>query len=152
MKRGLYVVALDDDQIICKVWEKIIQFLSTKETHWAVDCLDCLYDTNLKSGMHTTEELLSELKGNTYIFSARMIAYPHSQIPDEQIISINDYFNSSCQSIVICADGKYFEIFSKCIDFLSMLSSHLKDSDVEIIEWTEDTLDGTWNGRTEFIV
>lgn len=152
MKRGLYIVALEDDHIICKVWENIIRSLSTQETHWAVDCLDCLYDTNLQSGLHTTEELLAELKDNTYIFFARMIGYPDNQIPDEKIISINDYLNSSCQSIVICADGKYFEIFSKRIDLLSALSSHLKEGDVEIKEWMEDTPDGTWGGRTEFIV
>lgn len=146
MNRGLYVVASDD--CVCSVWERIIRTLSIYGTDWVVDCLDCLYETKLKSGFHSTDMLLSEVEDNTYIFSARMIGIPIGQALDRVIISSDDYVASNCHSIILCADGVHFEVFSKYHDLLLQLSNSFTDNEVKSKVWIDDTM----CGRSEFTV
>jgi len=129
----LYIIANDKNVPI--VWKKIIANLSASNSEWMVDCLDCLYDTNLKEGIHSTEQLLYELEENTYIFSARMLSCLNSQAFDKKIYTMDDFFNSNCESVVICADLVHFEIFSKSIDTLTRLASSLSKNEATHISW-----------------
>ena len=133
MSECLYIIAKDKDVTI--VWKKIIANLSASNSEWMVDCLDCLYETNLKEGIHSTEQLLYELEDNTYIFSARMLSSLNSQAFDKKIYTMDDFFNSNCESVVICADLVHFEIFSKNIDALMRLASSLSKNEATRISW-----------------
>lgn len=147
MKNGLYIISADG--CIDIVWHKIVRALSPHSVVWQVDCLDCLYETNLRQGLHYTEELLFELKDNSYIFSARMISYPEvSSTNGDTIHTINDYFGSNCESVILCTDGVYFEVFSKSYDLLLNLSKALNDDEIEEIKWWDVNL----CGRSEFVV
>lgn len=140
MYKGLYIIAADDCQDI--VWEKIIQTFSLHGSSWIVDCLDCLYDTKLVPGYHSTEKLISELKDNKYVFFARMIGVPEGENSDRKIVTADDYFNSNCHSIALCVDGNDFELFSKYEDQLYALREAIPSCCIDRIEWTDDSLGG----------
>ena len=140
MHKGIYIVAADSCQDA--VWKRIIESLSQRSSNWIVDCLDCLYDTKLVPGYHSTEKLISELKDNKYVFFARKIGVPEGENLDRKIVTADDYFNSNCHSIALCVDGNDFELFPKYEDQLYALREAIPSCCIDRIEWTDDSLGG----------
>lgn len=140
---GLYIIAPEGEQ--ANVWMKIIKNLSANGEDWLVDCLDCLYETPLNPKRYRPDELLSALNGNLNIFSARMIAVPANENLENPIQTRDDYHKSRAKSAVFCADGLYFEVFSKDETQLNALHQSLKALEPE---WLSDTS----SGRIEFTV
>lgn len=140
---GLYIIAPEGEQ--ANVWMKIIKILSANGEDWLVDCLDCLYETPLKPKRYRPDELLSALNGNLNVFSARMIAVPPNGTLEKPIQTREDYRKSRARSAVFCADGLYFEVFSKDEAQLNALQQSLQALEPE---WLGDSS----SGRIEFTV
>ena len=140
---GLYIIAPEGEQ--ANVWMKIIKNLSANGEDWLVDCLDCLYETPLKPKRYRPDELLSALNGNLNVFSARMIAVPPNETLEKPIQTREDYRKSRARSAVFCADGLYFEVFSKDEAQLNALQQSLQALEPE---WLSDSS----SGRIEFTV
>lgn len=147
LKDGLYIVAAEAQ--VDRVWNRVIGALSSEGISWQVDCLDCLYETNLCERLYSPMELQSALKGNIDIFSARMIAYLNvTQRNDASILTLQDYLDSGCESMVLCADKVHFEVFSKNSAMLEKAAKAIADIQINKMEW----VDRNQCGRREFIV
>lgn len=147
MNRGFYIVSLDGHQDT--IWTSIIKALSHSGVYWSVDCLDCLYETALKCGHYTPDELLPALCGNVEIMSARMISIPAGQPLNRPLITSNDYLKSNCEGVVLCTDGLHFEIFFKnAMALLPLFDAFKSNDNVAEISW----IDNSFGGREEFTV
>ena len=146
MHKGLYLIAKDGCQE--NAWKGIIQSLSMHGSSWLVDCLDCLYETELVPGSYTTGELLASLDHCKYVFSARMIGVPEDQSLDREVKTCGDFFVSNSHSIVLCTDSVHFEVFSKHVDQLSSLMQSLSRDSIVNATWVDESL----GGREEFVV
>ena len=149
MFKGLFISAVDNCQDI--IWIKIIQVLSLSGERWLGDCLDCLYETGLIPGLYNKDQLISLMECNKYVFSARMIGIPDKQSLNTEIITCNDFCSSNSHSIVLCADGNYFEVFSKHEELLCALIQAIPKDCISTAEWIDDP-DDPMGGRESFLV
>ena len=142
MHVGIYIEAFDYDQT--NLWEYIIRQLSVNGLSWFVDCLDCERETEMRNNcFYSTETLLAHLGQNPSIFFARMISVPSGASLNRNIETYEDYTMSKCQSIVLCVDGGYFDIYSKEEAFLNKIICHPPNIGIENVEWIDENDDGT---------
>ena len=142
---GIHMTPGSDDYPAA--WRRIISALSDENTVWQADCLDCLYACALVEGRCTTDALLSAVKDNNFILSARLMALPDSQPLSRPIFTAEDFCASNCESIVFCSDLGFFDVFSKRPERLEQLSQAFSDdlAQVEIFH------DARLVGRTDFL-
>ena len=144
MIRGIFALVSVEGR--ADAWKGIMKELSSERIKWVVDCLDCWGDGKLTSRTYEPQELLSCLEGDNQILFARMMAIPTGEDLSREIEHYEDYVQSNCQSVVICTDASYFEIYSKDLNLLTKLSELDVVKNAERFEWTDDLNDG----RTEF--
>lgn len=113
--------------------------LSNKDTRWYVDCLDSDSEHSIEANSrYCLDEIQEIFKQNTGILSARFLHFPHYELSTSTIKTFDDYIKSLCQSMIICVDGGYFEIYSKNYLLLESLANEVAKMSVEYFEWIDD--------------
>ena len=146
MNRGVYIKVQNDFRI--QTWMKIISMFTASNRRWHVDCLDCLNESDISSGIYHSEELIEIFKCAPDIFSARMICGGADCTFPPNIESVNDYLASGCDAIVLCVDGVHFEVLSENNVELEKLYTLFAHKNGCQIRW----IDCNFDGRTDFRV
>lgn len=146
MNRGVYIKV--QSEFRTQTWMEIVSIFAASNRRWRVDCLDCLNDSDISSGIYRSEDLIEIFERAPDIFAARMICGGADCTFPPDIESVNDYLASGCNAMVLCVDGVHFEVFSENNVELEELHTLFAHKNGCQISW----IDCNFDGRTDFRV
>ncbi len=137
MKCGLYLQWWNDTGVI---WQRCLHLLSGADPAWRLSCVwyrDDAYSP--QEGMYPdAESLLTAIRGGDLMYFGVAASCPAGKTPDRPIEFWEDFVASNCQSILVCVDGGYFEVYTKDAETLDQLMAFAQEIGAQGIEWIDD--------------
>lgn len=97
-----------------------------------------VFDDFFDKKLYSSEEFIKKIKKDCYLVFCNIQMYKKDSIINE-IKTINDFYKSDCELILLVTDNIYVEVYSKNEDYLSIIKNNLLKS--EITKWEYKDID-----------